>query len=138
MVVRAGEFCGDEAASFFRRDAVFAAAGHQHRARIALGIFGQVAGGANLVAFTTGRGSVFGCKPAPSLKLATNTPMFQRMEEDMDINCGTILDGEATVASMGQVIFEHMLEIASGKKSKSEELGLGDHEFVPWNIGVVS
>jgi altronate hydrolase len=99
---------------------------------------GQIAGGANMILFTTGRGSMFGAKPVPSIKLATNTPMFRRLEEDMDINCGTILDGEATVASMGQVIFEHMLEIASGKKSKSEELGLGDHEFVPWNIGVVS
>jgi len=99
---------------------------------------GQIAGGANMILFTTGRGSMFGAKPVPSIKLATNTPMYQRLTEDMDVNCGTILDGEATVASMGQVIFEHMLEIASGKKSKSEELGLGDHEFVPWNIGVVS
>ncbi len=99
---------------------------------------GQIAGGANMILFTTGRGSMFGAKPVPSIKLATNTPMYKRLTEDMDVNCGTILDGEATVASMGQVIFEHMLEIASGKKSKSEELGLGDHEFVPWNIGVVS
>ena len=99
---------------------------------------GQIAGGANVILFTTGRGSMFGAKPVPSIKLATNTPMYKRLTEDMDVNCGTILDGEATVASMGQVIFEHMLEIASGKKSKSEELGLGDHEFVPWNIGVVS
>jgi len=101
-----------------------------------VGATGQVAGGSNVMCFTTGRGSVFGCKPAPSLKLATNTPMYRRLEEDMDINCGTILDGEATVQELGKVIFDYMLRIASGEKSKSELLGLGDHEFVPWNIGV--
>ncbi len=99
---------------------------------------GQIAGGANLIAFTTGRGSMFGAKPAPSIKLATNTPMFNRLAEDMDINCGTILDGEATVQEMGKAIFELMLRVASGEKTKSELLGLGDHEFVPWNIGVAS
>jgi altronate hydrolase len=87
--------------------------------------------------FTTGRGSMFGAKPVPSMKLATNTPMYNRLTEDMDINCGTILDGEETVQSMGKIIFEHMLRVCSGEKSKSEELGLGNHEFVPWNIGVV-
>ena len=97
---------------------------------------GQVAGGANIVAFTTGRGSVFGCKPAPSLKLATNTPMFRRMEEDMDINCGGILDGTETVQTMGEKIFQQILRTASGEKTKSELLGLGDHEFVPWPIGI--
>ena len=97
---------------------------------------GQIAGGANLIAFTTGRGSMYGAKPVPSIKLATNTPMYRRLEEDMDVNCGTILDGESTVQEMGQAIFEYMLRIASGEKSKSELLGLGDHEFVPWNIGV--
>ncbi len=81
---------------------------------------------------------VFGAKPVPSIKLATNTPMFRRLEEDMDINCGTILDGEATVQEMGKAIFELMLRVASGEKTKSELLGLGDHEFVPWNIGIVS
>ncbi|HEY0420062.1 MAG TPA: altronate dehydratase family protein [Acetobacteraceae bacterium] len=96
---------------------------------------GQVAGGANMVAFTTGRGSVFGCKPSPSIKLATNTPMFQRMEDDMDINCGPIADGEATVAEMGERILELVLDTASGKKSKSEELGIGDEEFIPWTMG---
>jgi altronate hydrolase len=70
----------------------------------------------------------------PSIKLATNTPMYRRLEEDMDINCGTILDGESTVHQMGKVIFEYMLRVASGERSKSELLGLGDHEFVPWNI----
>jgi altronate hydrolase len=99
---------------------------------------GQIAGGANLVAFTTGRGSCYGAKPVPSIKLATNTPMFTRMEEDMDVNCGTILDGASTVHEMGKIIFDYMLAIASGEKSKSELLGLGDHEFVPWNIGIVS
>jgi altronate hydrolase len=97
---------------------------------------GQIAGGANMIMFTTGRGSMFGAKPVPSMKLATNTPMYRRLEEDMDINCGVILDGEATVQSMGAQIFERMLRAASGEKTRSELLGLGDHEFVPWNIGV--
>lgn len=99
---------------------------------------GQIAGGANLIAFTTGRGSMFGSKPAPCLKLATNTPMFQRLEEDMDINCGEILDGTVSVQEMGQRIFELFLRTASGQASKSENLGLGDHEFVPWQIGIMS
>jgi len=99
---------------------------------------GQIAGGANLIAFTTGRGSMFGSKPAPCIKLATNTPMYQRLTEDMDINCGEILDGTISVQEMGQKIFELFLRIASGEKSKSEELGLGDYEFVPWQIGIMS
>ena len=99
---------------------------------------GQIAGGANLLAFTTGRGSMFGSKPAPCLKLATNTPMYQRLEEDMDINCGEILDGTASVQQMGQRIFELFLRTASGEPSKSELLGLGDNEFVPWQIGIMS
>ncbi len=97
---------------------------------------GQIAGGANVIMFTTGRGSMFGAKPVPSVKLATNTPMYRRLEEDMDINCGGILDGTATMQQTGQAIFEHMLRTVSGEKTKSEILGLGDHEFVPWNIGV--
>ena len=97
---------------------------------------GQIAGGANMIAFTTGRGSMFGAKPVPSLKLATNTPMFIKLEEDMDINCGEILDGTASVQEVGQRIFELMLRTASGEPSKSELLGLGDHEFVPWSIGI--
>ena len=96
---------------------------------------GQVAGGANIVCFTTGRGSVFGCKPAPSLKLATNTPLYKRMTDDMDIDCGPIVDGLATVEEMGERIFRLVLDTASGKKSKSEELGFGDDEFTPWQIG---
>lgn len=98
---------------------------------------GQIAGGANLIAFTTGRGSMFGSKPAPCIKLATNSPMYRRLEEDMDVNCGEILDGTASVQQMGQAIFEMFLRVASGERSKSELLGLGDHEFVPWQIGVV-
>jgi altronate hydrolase len=99
---------------------------------------GQIASGANLLAFTTGRGSMFGAKPSPCLKLATNTPMYQKLEEDMDINCGEILDGTATLEEMGQKIFEHFLRCASGEPSKSELLGLGDNEFVPWQIGIMS
>jgi altronate hydrolase len=98
---------------------------------------GQIAGGANLVAFTTGRGSCFGAKPVPSIKLATNTPMFKRMEEDMDVNCGEVLDGTASIQEMGQKIFEQFLRTASGEPTKSEQLGLGRHEFVPWQIGIV-
>ncbi len=99
---------------------------------------GQIASGANLICFTTGRGSMFGSKPAPTIKLASNTPMFTRLEEDMDINCGAILDGELDVPQMGQRIFEAILRHASGEATKSEALGLGDHEFVPWHLGIVS
>ncbi|WP_428245806.1 UxaA family hydrolase [Ferrovibrio sp.] len=98
---------------------------------------GQIAGGANIIAFTTGRGSAFGAKPVPSLKLATNSPMYRRLEEDMDLNCGQILDGTKSMQEMGQEIFEQILRTASGEKSKSELLGVGDHEFVPWQIGIV-
>ena len=97
---------------------------------------GQVAGGANVICFTTGRGSAYGCKPVPSLKLATNTPMFRKLEEDMDINCGDILDGTKSVQEMGEEIFQAILRHASGERTKSELLGLGDHEFVPWPIGI--
>ncbi|MCJ0762478.1 UxaA family hydrolase [Variovorax terrae] len=99
---------------------------------------GQIASGANLICFTTGRGSMFGSKPAPTIKLASNTPMYQRLEEDMDINCGLIVDGECSVPEMGQRIFEQILRHASGEATKSEALGLGDHEFVPWHLGIVS
>jgi altronate hydrolase len=96
---------------------------------------GQVAGGANLVCFTTGRGSVFGCKPAPSIKIATNTPMYERMEEDMDVNCGTILDGTETVQQAGERIFQLILRVASGERTKSELSDFGAAEFAPWQIG---
>jgi altronate hydrolase len=98
---------------------------------------GQVAGGANVICFTTGRGSVFGCKPAPSLKLATNTPLYRRMEDDMDIDCGPIADGAASVAEIGRRIFELVLATASGQPTKSELLGMGEEEFTPWQLGAV-
>ena len=91
----------------------------------------------NVVCFTTGRGSVFGCKPVPSLKLATNTALYRRMTDDMDINCGTVVDGEKTVQEVGREIFDLVLATASGQKSKSELLGVGDDEFVPWTLGAV-
>lgn len=100
-----------------------------------IGATGQVASGANLIAFTTGRGSCFGAKPVPSVKIATNTAMFDRMRDDMDINCGSIMDGNASVADKGREIFEALIRVASGEKTKSEIMGLGDHEFVPWMIG---
>ena len=100
-------------------------------------VTGMVAGGANVVCFTTGRGSVFGCKPVPSIKLATNRAIYEHMSEDMDINCGLVVDGEATVQEMGQKIFDVILSIASGEQSKSEALGFGGDEFVPWQIGAV-
>ena len=100
-------------------------------------ITGQVASGANLVCFTTGRGSVYGNKPVPSVKLATNTGMYRRLEEDMDINCGGIADGTATVAEVGREIFDRFLAVASGEQTKSEAQGLGDAEFIPWQVGAV-
>ncbi len=98
---------------------------------------GQVAGGANLICFTTGRGSAYGCSPSPSLKLSTNTALWQKQEDDMDINCGDIIDGKASVAEMGQRIFELILATASGQQSKSERHGYGQNEFVPWQVGAV-
>lgn len=99
-----------------------------------VGVTGQVAGGANVLCFTTGRGSAFGCKPTPSIKLATNTPMYDKLKDDMDINCGDVLDG-VSLQSKGQEIFDTILRVASGERSKSEQLGYGDAEFVPWQIG---
>lgn len=99
---------------------------------------GQIASGAHLICFTTGRGSMFGSKPSPTIKLASNSPMYRRLEEDMDINCGLVADSERTIKEMGQEIFEAILRVASGEKTKSEALGLGDNEFVPWSLGVVS
>ena len=89
-----------------------------------------------MIAFTTGRGSCFGAKPSPSIKLATNSYLFTKMEEDMDINCGKIIDGTKSLDEMGNEIFEHFIDTASGKKTKSEILSLGRHEFVPWQIGI--
>ena len=98
-------------------------------------ITGMVAGGATLVCFTTGRGSVSGCKPAPVLKLATNTAMYQNMSEDMDINCGAVLDGDMDLDAMGREILKAIVATASGRPTKSEELGFGDLEFAPWILG---
>ena len=100
-------------------------------------VTGQIAGGCNLVCFTTGRGSAFGSKPAPTIKLSTNTTMYERMVDDMDINCGDIITGSATIQSKGREIYELFLRVASGQASKSEAQGLGDYEFVPWQIGAV-
>jgi altronate hydrolase len=95
---------------------------------------GIVAGGANVLVFTTGRGSVFGCKPAPSIKVATNTPLYEHMTDDMDINAGVILEG-TPVEEVGRQIFEEILAVAGGKKTKSEINGVGEEEFAPWSIG---
>jgi altronate hydrolase len=96
---------------------------------------GQVAGGANLICFTTGRGSAYGCAPSPSLKLATNTALWLKQEDDIDINCGEVIDGSASVDQMGERIFQLMLATASGEKTKSEVHGYGQNEFVPWQLG---
>jgi altronate hydrolase len=98
---------------------------------------GQVAGGANMICFTTGRGSAYGCAPSPSLKLATNTALWNRQEEDIDINCGEIVDGSASVDEIGERFFRLILDTASGQKSKSELHGYGQNEFVPWYLGAV-
>ena len=97
-------------------------------------VTGQVASGANIICFTTGRGSCFGFKPAPSIKIATNTNMYNKLEEDMDINAGTIMDSEKTIEQIGEEIFEKIIAVASGEKSKSEINGYGDDEFNPWII----
>lgn len=98
---------------------------------------GQVAGGANLICFTTGRGSAYGCAPSPSLKLATNTALWQRQQDDMDINCGGVVDGTETVQQVGERIFQMMIDTASGRLTKSEQHGYGQNEFVPWQLGAV-
>jgi len=99
-------------------------------------ITGLVAGGCNIICFTTGRGSVFGCKPVPSIKLATNSLMYRHMEEDMDINCGVILEG-TPLPDVGRQILDEVIAVASGKRSKSELSGVGEEEFAPWIIGPV-
>ena len=96
---------------------------------------GLVCGGCNVGVFTTGRGSVYGCKPAPCIKVATNTPLYNWMTDDMDINAGTILDGTETVEQVGMRIFEKIIAVASGEKTKSELAGIGDEEFAPWILG---
>jgi altronate hydrolase len=99
---------------------------------------GQVASGANLICFTTGRGSAYGCAPSPSLKLATNTALWERQEDDIDINCGGVIDGTASIDQLGDAIFRMMLDCASGVASKSEVHGYGQNEFVPWQVGVIT
>lgn len=101
-------------------------------------VTGIVAGGANVVCFTTGRGSVFGCKPVPSIKLGTNTELYNRMPDDLDLNCGVIVDGASTVQEVGEQIFALILAVASGQQTVSEELDLGQEEFVPWQLGTVT
>lgn len=101
-------------------------------------VTGQIASGATVVCFTTGRGSVSGFKPAPCIKLSTNTEMYDSMQEDMDINCGLIVDGTASVQEVGERIFDKIIAIASGEPSASESLGYGNNEFVPWMVGAVT
>ncbi len=98
-------------------------------------VTGQIASGCNIVSFTTGRGSAFGSKPSPSIKIATNSDMYNHMIEDMDVNAGKIVTNNESIESVGSEIFELLVKVASGKKSKSEKQGLGDLEFVPWQIG---
>jgi altronate hydrolase len=98
---------------------------------------GQVAGGANMIVFTTGRGSAYGCAPSPSLKLSTNTPLWVKQEEDIDLNCGEIADGTASVDETGERLFALLLATASGQNTKSERHGYGQSEFVPWYLGAV-
>ena len=96
---------------------------------------GQIAGGAQLIVFTTGRGSAFGSKPAPTIKLATNDRLAAMMPDDMDLNCGDVLSQRVPLEDKARQIVDLILQVASGQASKSEALGLGDHEFVPWQIG---
>lgn len=98
---------------------------------------GQIASGATIMCFTTGRGSVSGFKPVPTIKLATNTPMYEQMKDDMDINCGSVLTGAESVEAAGHRIFEEIIEVASGKRTFSEQYNYGDNEFVPWQIGAI-
>jgi altronate hydrolase len=98
---------------------------------------GQVAGGANLICFTTGRGSTYGCKPSPSIKIATNSLLYSRMSLDMDFNAGVVIDGTTSIPEAGAALFRQMLDTASGTPSCSEKYGLGDNEFVPWQLGAV-
>ena len=99
---------------------------------------GQVAGGANLICFTTGRGSAYGCAPTPSLKIATNDALWERQQEDMDFNCGPIISGDDSIDAMGEKLFHLMIEIASGARTRSENHGYGQNEFVPWQIGAIT
>jgi galactarate dehydratase len=101
-------------------------------------VTGQVAGGCNVICFTTGRGSVSGFKPAPCIKIATNSEMYEHMKEDMDFNCGGIVTGDETIEESGTRIFEHIIAVASGEQTLSEIYDYGDNEFVPWQVGAVT
>ncbi|MBE1878692.1 UxaA family hydrolase [Myceligenerans pegani] len=101
-------------------------------------VTGMVAGGANVVVFTTGRGSVFGCRPTPSIKVATNTPMYSAMAEDMDVNAGVVVDGTASLEDVGREILDLILAVASGERTVSEDLEIGAEEFIPWHVGAVT
>jgi altronate hydrolase len=98
---------------------------------------GQVAGGANLICFTTGRGSAYGCAPSPSLKFSTNSALWKKQGDDIDLDCGVIIDGDASIDEVGERIFRLMLATASGQKTRSEVHGYGQNEFVPWVLGAV-
>lgn len=99
---------------------------------------GQVAGGANLICFTTGRGSAYGCAPSPSVKLATNTALWERQSDDMDLNCGEVLEGTRNIDELGALLFQMILDTASGQRSRSELHGYGQNEFVPWQISAIT
>lgn len=99
---------------------------------------GQVAGGANLICFTTGRGSAYGCAPSPSLKLATNTALWNRQQDDMDMNCGSVIDDGVGIEQLGRELFRMILDCASGVRSRSEIHGYGQNEFVPWQLSVIT
>ena len=90
-----------------------------------------------VVCFTTGRGSVFGCKPTPSFKLATTEELYRRMPDDMEFNCGPVLDGRASIDGLGEALWHEIIEVASGRLTKSEELNFGEEEFIPWQLGSV-
>ena len=100
-------------------------------------VTGQIASGSHVIVFTTGRGSAFGSKPAPTIKLATNSTMYRQLGEDMDINCGDIVEDGVSIEEKGRAILERIIAVASGETTKSEALGLGDNEFLPWQIGAV-
>jgi altronate hydrolase len=101
-----------------------------------ISVTGQVAGGSNMIVFTTGRGSCFGFKPAPSIKVASNNELYANMESDMDINAGVVLNG-VSAQSVGMQILDEVIAIASGKQSKSEAQGIGEEEFAPWILGAI-
>jgi len=103
-----------------------------------IAVTGQIAGGANLIAFTTGRGDAFGSYPAPTFTIASNNEAYLRTGGDVDLNAGEVIDGEATVEALGRRIFDRLLAHASGVKTRSEEEGMGENEFAPWPIGVLN